>query len=618
MAGQTKKIVASASQATVATLITHSSYHHRVLHLLRQGMDEKTPSARGFVSSHVGTFLKVHGRASKSAIEATGGVEDIEQSVRKGLTDPNALVKENSRANFWALQGIWPKTAERILGALDGATRKALEKSDPSKKGAVAAGAGEKGPAKATRPSVRELMMLAKRQAATGTDPGPSPSAEALPDATVPSPAPVVKSPPSSRPTSMYGKVPTPRGVVSPATRSISSPSTPTTSRPRPVPSSTPGSARRVSQTPTHATPSTSFASPAPAAPSSHDDEGSESLLNFSSPFARPEGGTSSHALSASGSAPSSPSSSHAARARIDSLVLPVTEPIVDDALRDQAFQAEQAAERLLELAEEEEEEAAAAAVAAGRPTAGEMLGQMQTPVARKLRLLSEGERDVFKDSPDGRNGDGGSKGRRNWWMKKVEGEFDGARGATARDGFAFDETQTHDFVPSTDLPSAAPLPPDTLERKQEIATLISSLQSGQIDSVGLKQLSALLKERPARDEDGGLSSPLASPTHPRNGSAEGEAQPFWDEERRFSKVWEGLSALLVREPVSDNVGWTGTIPDGRADPLCRSSSRRKRRRTQRCCSSRTSWRIKRLASLGTKQPSSPSSSTSARTPPAA
>ena len=99
----------------------------------------------------------------------------------------------------------------------------------------------------------------------------------------------------------------------------------------------------------------------------------------------------------------------------MDSLVLPITEPIVDEALRDQAKQAEQAAERLLELAEEEEE--------GSLTSAAVTQGSMRTPVSRKVHLLKD--EDVFEDSPDSRSGEGAgaTKGKGNWWMKKVESE---------------------------------------------------------------------------------------------------------------------------------------------------------------------------------------------------
>ena len=98
-----------------------------------------------------------------------------------------------------------------------------------------------------------------------------------------------------------------------------------------------------------------------------------------------------------------------------------------------------------------------------------------------------------------------------------------------------------------SDLPAATPLSPDSAERTQEIATLISALQSRQIDSAGLKKLAALSKERPVRDED--ATSPLESLSHARNGDK--PAQPFWEEDRRFARVWQGLSSLLLRDSVS-------------------------------------------------------------------
>ncbi|KAI5481753.1 Armadillo-type fold domain containing protein [Pseudohyphozyma bogoriensis] len=139
MAGQTKKIVAAASQAASKALIVNATYHHRILQLLAIGMAEKTVSARVFISAHVVTFLEVHARHSKHHIEASGGLDILEQVLKKGLADASPAVKENSRTAYWDVNKIWPKLGEKILAGLDPSSRRQLEKADPSKKVAPAA-----------------------------------------------------------------------------------------------------------------------------------------------------------------------------------------------------------------------------------------------------------------------------------------------------------------------------------------------------------------------------------------------------------------------------------------------------------------------------------------------
>ncbi|KAM0791243.1 hypothetical protein ACM66B_005722 [Microbotryomycetes sp. NB124-2] len=179
MAGQTKKIVATASQATVTSLISNSKYHHKTLLQLSYVMQDKNAAARQFAAAHLQTLVKVHGKQSQHAIESTGGLEEIEQMLKRGLTDANSTVKETSRTTFWVVHEIWPKLADKVSCSLDPTSRKQLDKSDPRKQQSTldtvnasqaAATAATKapgaGPTKTARPSVREMMLQAKREKA--------------------------------------------------------------------------------------------------------------------------------------------------------------------------------------------------------------------------------------------------------------------------------------------------------------------------------------------------------------------------------------------------------------------------------------------------------------------
>lgn len=394
MAGQTKKLVATASQSAATSLITNSAYHLKTIQLLWTGMNDKIVLARTFISAHLNTFIKIHGaKKSFALVDSSGGVDLLELCIKKGLVDPNPIVKENIRAAFWASSEIWPKMTERILVGLDGATRKALDKAAPGKAvlGGVGAVVGGGGGAKVARPSMRELMAAkaaATAAAATVKSDKPIASSSAVPTE---SPATPPKKPAGFRP------IP-PRAITSPQNGSS-----------RLTLASSPRSSARAASP---RSPRTSVRTPPPKSHIVNAD--SNDLMSSTSPFRLDEQDDSAFDFDAL-PPPIAPNS------RIRQLSIPV-EPVVEDALRDQADQAEQAAERLLEISDDQEPPkvvAVAVAVAGGEER--EVMG---TPV-RNVGLM-RGREDVFADSPEVRNGAGGGglAGRKNWWMKKSSSTF--------------------------------------------------------------------------------------------------------------------------------------------------------------------------------------------------
>lgn len=118
---------------------------------------------------------------------------------------------------------------------------------------------------------------------------------------------------------------------------------------------------------------------------------------------------------------------------------------------------------------------------------------------------------------------------------------------------------------PTTRAQSLAPVTP---ERTQQIASLVSALQSGQIDAAGLQQLSELSRERPAYDDDDEeedtaeaeeeeAGDELESPSRPAAGytSARNDrrrtARSFWHEGKKFERIFAGLESVLLDERVS-------------------------------------------------------------------
>jgi CLIP-associating protein 1/2 len=132
MAAYTKKIVVSQTQAAVKDIFVNTSPQPRmIIPLLWRGVQDKNLQARQYSIVHVKTYLEVHGARAKLAIEATGGQDLIDKSIRKALGDPIAGVREGGRAAFWAYNAIWKEKAELIYGTLDATGRKQLDKAAP-------------------------------------------------------------------------------------------------------------------------------------------------------------------------------------------------------------------------------------------------------------------------------------------------------------------------------------------------------------------------------------------------------------------------------------------------------------------------------------------------------
>jgi len=229
------------------------------------------------------------------------------------------------------------------------------------------------------------------------------------------------------------------------------------------------------------------------------------------------------------------PSRSHARQPQTP-VNLPILEPFVDESLKEQASQAEQTAERLLEIAQEDEEsESHSHSIVVGtpRPLEKSGLGAMQTPIHQngKASLLFNGARkggnDVFKDSPDVRDGTGGG-GKGIWWEKKNQRTLNLFRCIVPL--LMLIHQVSTSVVDSSN--AAKPLIADSQERTNEIDSLISGLSSLEIDSNDMKKLSQLSRERPVREGEE---------------EEEGTAAVWWREGKRFEKAYEGVRKQLLR-----------------------------------------------------------------------
>ncbi|WFC94716.1 suppressor of tub2 mutation [Malassezia brasiliensis] len=121
MAGMTKKIVASASQVAVATILAVVPLRGLHWHQLQLGMGDKNSATRVHMCRHLHTVLQTQRRA---ALEAHGGVEAMVHCFDKVLADPSAEVRTVARETFVLFHRLWPAHAARVLDALPPPARK--------------------------------------------------------------------------------------------------------------------------------------------------------------------------------------------------------------------------------------------------------------------------------------------------------------------------------------------------------------------------------------------------------------------------------------------------------------------------------------------------------------
>ena len=132
MAGITKKLVAQRSQTTVTTIFKHTSAQPRTIpNLLWNTLQDRTVQTRAYASGHIKTYLEVHAQKAKHAIETSGGLDTLVNSVKKALSDANPGVKENARQAYWLLNAVWKDKGTAIMAGLDATARKQLEKACP-------------------------------------------------------------------------------------------------------------------------------------------------------------------------------------------------------------------------------------------------------------------------------------------------------------------------------------------------------------------------------------------------------------------------------------------------------------------------------------------------------
>ncbi|KAI1792902.1 clasp N terminal-domain-containing protein [Ganoderma leucocontextum] len=644
LANLTKKIAAQTSQATVTTLIQHTSAQPKlVIPLLWNTLQDKAINTRSYAVGHVKTYLEVHGARSSHAIESYGGIDLLEKFVRKALADVHAAVRDSARQMFWVFEAIWPERGTTILQSLDSASRKQLEKTCPNpdalagvpttppkaKKSSVAAAiAASRAKAKAIAtapPTLRHQATSTSHTIRATSPPTKRPISPALSTSSstgaIRAASPVSRSSPPrsrilsggalSRSTSANavsgttittartsprqahsGSPPSPtpdqtfrRRLSSPLTTLNPSPPTSNSTFRKAVETALPGSPPQsvisVAVSPTPRPPKEGAAAvpvfhrdslsiaglhqlagldedslllatniPVPEdSDSDMDVDDSLNLISFSTPYqvyrAAPRSTSQANSFSPGSSGSKPPPFSNALSTGTSSPPAGVAQPLVEDAMRARAEQAESAAERLLELVEPEEDGAHPPPLPAalllrngdgqgGKPkprrsggTAGPTVPK--TPVNKRSAAIMQ-QAALFQDSPafngktsslfsmvDGRDSAG------QWWSKRI--------------------ALLKMPIPHEDRDSGTP------GREETLKSFITALEQDSTDVLVLKKLARLCTQNPVNEPLSPMSPAFSGPPT-LSPFDEFARQPqtksdCWTQDKLFDQLFNALVRFL-------------------------------------------------------------------------
>ncbi|KAI9824421.1 MAG: suppressor of tub2 mutation [Thelocarpon impressellum] len=171
----TKNISRINGNATVDILFSHVSYSVRILQHVWTTCQDKNVRPRLFASGWLATIIKTHGH-HRHLIEHSGGLEYMEKSIKKGLSDADIGVRESMRKTFWTFAKIWSGQAEAIMATLDSNSRRLLEKdpANPNSPKKPAAPSPDNAPpspmakaptARPSKRSLKETIAAQKREA---------------------------------------------------------------------------------------------------------------------------------------------------------------------------------------------------------------------------------------------------------------------------------------------------------------------------------------------------------------------------------------------------------------------------------------------------------------------
>ncbi|KAJ3410035.1 hypothetical protein CcCBS67573_g00293 [Chytriomyces confervae] len=134
LAGNAKKLVASAGASAIFALISQCTFHVRTLQTLANLVGDKNASVRSYCVAYIKAVVEpmLADDHARSVLEKTGGLDIVEKCLKKSLSDATSAVREISRLVFDMLRAYWPARCDSLLNALDASTKKAILKKPSS------------------------------------------------------------------------------------------------------------------------------------------------------------------------------------------------------------------------------------------------------------------------------------------------------------------------------------------------------------------------------------------------------------------------------------------------------------------------------------------------------
>lgn len=110
LCANTKKIASQLGNLAVATILTHVSYHMKLLQHVHQACQDKNVQPRSYAAGWIQAILETH-TDHKAQIENGGGLDVLVKCIKRGLADANPGVRESMRNTYWKFGLIWPDHA---------------------------------------------------------------------------------------------------------------------------------------------------------------------------------------------------------------------------------------------------------------------------------------------------------------------------------------------------------------------------------------------------------------------------------------------------------------------------------------------------------------------------
>lgn len=162
LASSTKKILVQSVEQAAASLIRCCSISGKLNNALANAFVDKNVTARQLVSRLIALLFRTH--RENPALETSGGIETLVAVLRKGLADPNPVIREAFRALFWDVHETLPQVADDLLGKLESNVQMQVEKARPTSDGRLDQSATH---TPKPRPSLRAMIAAKKASSAS-------------------------------------------------------------------------------------------------------------------------------------------------------------------------------------------------------------------------------------------------------------------------------------------------------------------------------------------------------------------------------------------------------------------------------------------------------------------